>query len=86
MCQNFVLHDACVVPDIDILDSDGRDLGYHDSSQCIGDRCVDADKVELNSRWSQSLYRDNEILRLALSLDWLTSLNFCKFQEWSSPG
>lgn len=46
MSEDFILHDTCVICDIDCFDGEGRDFGEEDSAEGICDCGMHADEVE----------------------------------------
>ncbi len=46
VCENFILDDRGVVVDVDILNSQRWDLGEEDTSEGVGEGCVEADERE----------------------------------------
>lgn len=78
--QNLILHDRRVVPNVDILDGNSRNLqvsnpllntthlGDHNTTKGVGNRSVHTDKVKLDSRGSQPLNRRDQVLSVSLNL------------------
>lgn len=62
--QHLVLDDGGVLEDVNIFDSQGRQLGDQNTAESVGDGGIDADEGELGLELLVAVELDAEVLRL----------------------
>lgn len=100
MSKDLVLHDRGVVPNIDILDRNGGNLQVRYVASVVltsaiitrrSELAIEASTPTRSNSIVEGVNRWTETIKFCLSAEMpvfqtLTSLNFSRFHEWSSPG